>query len=261
MINKTNEKRRKVLKTAGVATVAAGAWHKPILNSVITPAHAQTSVMIVGAGGSSSTPPVVMLNKKSNDIADSVLDAFIPNAHAGIAPDDVRSECAALTDFGDDNTHCVSLSFPSGNDRSGEVTVSVNGPVIYYSPNCRYYDSGAYYYSYRGSFQINDTATATLDDGAFEVVLDNVTVFGSVDDSFENATGTLIYQGPNADIGAESSTNSGTSYCTNFDSYGAYWAAELGSGSTCEIGMGAAGNGDNIVINEDFPDVCDRLSN
>jgi len=44
MINKTNEKRRKVLKTAGVATVAAGAWQKPVLNSVITPAHAQTSM-------------------------------------------------------------------------------------------------------------------------------------------------------------------------------------------------------------------------
>jgi len=265
MINKTNEKRRKVLKTAGVATVAAGAWQKPVLNSVITPAHAQTSMpaptVVVGAGASSSTPPIVMLNRKSNNtIADRALDAVIPPAHAGVEVGGVVNECSALiTNDEDDNTHCVSLSFPNGEDRAGEVTVSVNGPVIYYRPQCRYYDSASsqYYYSYGGSFQINDSVTVMMDDGDFEVTLDGVTVFGSVDNEFENASGTLIYTGPSENIGGLADGYTASYYCQGFDGeYGAYWAAELGTGSTCVVGMGAEGNGNNIVVNEDFPNEC-----
>ena len=50
-IEKTDiKKRQQIIKTLAVGGLAVTAWHKPIINSVILPAHAQTT----GSGGSSS---------------------------------------------------------------------------------------------------------------------------------------------------------------------------------------------------------------
>ena len=254
---KTNEKRRKVLKTAGVATVAAGAWHKPVLNSVITPAHAQTSepvVMISGAGASSDIPVATFNKSNNNNLVDNAIEALVPSAHAGVTRDapsgSLREICEAFTE---NNTHCVELMFPNGDDRNGEVMVSVTGPTIYYGYQCRYYDgvSSTNYYSYQGSFQINSSDTTTMTDGNFEVVLDGVTVLGDIDETFGNASGTMIYTGPTrSDSQFRFFSDSLGSYCDSYDGpSGAYWSAELGDpGGVCVIGSGPSGN---IVVNTD----------
>ena len=51
-----SEKRRKVLKATGAATIAGAAvWQKPMLNSVVLPAHAQTSMVSMPLTFSGST--------------------------------------------------------------------------------------------------------------------------------------------------------------------------------------------------------------
>ena len=252
---KTNEKRRKVLKTAGVATVAAGAWHKPVLNSVVTPAHAQTSepvVMISGAGASSSEPPIAMLNKSNNDsLVDNAIEALVPSAQAGVVAAD---DCPLFVNFRDDNTHCVSLMFPDGTDRNGQVTVTLQGPEIYYNFQCAYQYGGAAYYSYQGSFQINETNTTTMTDGVFEIPLGDATVSGEVDAEFVSASGTMLYTGTITSVGLDSFDNA-SEYCagpSTANGVDAYWAAELGEpGGSCTVGGGAAANGGNIVFNSD----------
>ena len=48
--------RRKALKalTLGTGAVMASQWSKPVVESVILPAHAQTSLLIAAGGGSGS---------------------------------------------------------------------------------------------------------------------------------------------------------------------------------------------------------------
>ena len=248
----TDIKRRKVLKTASVATVAAGAWHKPVLNSVVTPAHAQTSAVapLMGAGASSSTPFLNAsntINNSNNSFAEKAIDALISPANAGLGPD--VDSCLA---FLDDNTHCVSLMFPDGDNRDGMVNVTVNGPELYYGLQCIYfaYSVEGLVYSYAGSLQINDSQTVQMANGVFEVNLGNVIINGTVNDAFDNANGTMLYDGP--DLSLEFDNNG---YCEQDNTVDAYWAAEIGEpGGSCTVGGGAAAdNGINIVVNGQCP--------
>ena len=78
------EKRRKLVKSVAatggaVSAFAGGVWLKPVVNTVILPAHAQTSVNRV----------VMTVNLTTSNVIDSVLDAFIGTAHAGRLPEGV----------------------------------------------------------------------------------------------------------------------------------------------------------------------------
>ncbi len=88
-VSNTNKERRKAVRnliagsglTVGAAT--AGSWVTPVVNAVITPAHAQTSTAMVLSGNaalSPTTPKVVVANTST-----SILDFLVPSAHAGIA--------------------------------------------------------------------------------------------------------------------------------------------------------------------------------
>jgi len=71
--------RRRVLVGGTLTGVAAAVWHKPLMNTISLPAHAQTSVPVVtmtffGAGVATATPITTV---------DSIVNALIPQAHAG----------------------------------------------------------------------------------------------------------------------------------------------------------------------------------
>jgi len=73
---------RNILAGSGLALGAAStdSWVAPVVNSVVAPAHAQTSAPIVLAGNASLTPAA------PRGVANSVLDFLVPAAHAGAAP-------------------------------------------------------------------------------------------------------------------------------------------------------------------------------
>ena len=86
--NKTPEERRKALKKilagTGAVTVAAAApekWTTPVVDSVVLPAHAQTST--------DPTPPTIPLNfSDSSSVLGSntpsdIIDSLVASAHAG----------------------------------------------------------------------------------------------------------------------------------------------------------------------------------
>lgn len=85
--NAAQEARRTLLKKAAassgvVATAAAlpNTWVKPVLNSVITPAHAQTSAPTVGVFSSTGLQASIPLTSEGPQYA--LLDLFFPAAHA-----------------------------------------------------------------------------------------------------------------------------------------------------------------------------------
>lgn len=236
----TNKQRRAVLKTAGVAGAAAGAWHKPVLNAVVSPAHAQTSVVemvepIVVAGASSAEVTDVSLPKSAfHNFAKNSVDALIPTAHAGVEESPVARPCAAFGRFNDDYTHCIELTFPEGENLSGPVEVSLTGPDVYYDYQCAY--SNTYYY--RGVVNFSGMASATLADGSFTVMIGDVELSGTVDEAFEQAAGTMIYTGDSRTFGLDGNN---PYYCTDGDSAGAFWNATL-DGGECAIGSGPGGD-------------------
>lgn len=244
--HETNVGRRKILKTAGSAGAVAGvaAWHKPVLNAVMTPAHAQTSdpVMMVtpiSGAGSSSNNPFMVSNESGglNNIAEKALETVFPSAHAGEDPSgDFSLSCNAFSFDSIDYRHCVTLNFPDGDDRDGMVEVTLTGPDVYYNYRC-FYDSA---YQFEGVINFGDSGSVAMDDGCFSVSLGDVDVFGKINEAFDLATGTMIYTGSkvlNTDL-----FNSYSSPYSCGPSYGegAYWGAELGEpGGSCMIGAGA----------------------
>ena len=97
----SDKSRRKLLKSiaAGSGAIVAGkslpeSWSRPVVDSVMLPAHAQTSFMPV-FGGTSLIPMV--------DADDSILDNLVPTAHAGpiIIPMSSDRGCATLLANGD----------------------------------------------------------------------------------------------------------------------------------------------------------------
>jgi len=59
-LNKTSESRRKTITAAVSSIVVGSVWYKPLVNSIVTPAHAQTSVASTSISGSSGVMSFVM---------------------------------------------------------------------------------------------------------------------------------------------------------------------------------------------------------
>ncbi len=106
--------RRKAVKNilAG-STLAAGAattgtWVKPAVDAVMTPAHAQTSVVVVLAGNAtfSAVGPRVATERSS-----SVLDIFMDSAHAGPAAPNFDGACVSISLNGTAGTFLLTATF------------------------------------------------------------------------------------------------------------------------------------------------------
>jgi len=229
-----NNSRRRVLKKAGVATsvVAASAWVKPSLNSVILPAHAQTS-MVVMMGGATATDPSASINQsRFENIANKALDAVIPQAHAGADPSFNGDICNAFVQNGaDDNTHCVSLELDQAADNAG-FTLTLTGPMIYYNL-CYGEFAGSVYYEGKRSFA--GMTTGNLDGKDLTVSMGDLNFEGTVDDSFTSASGVLFINTRLASSSIGSSYGGNRSFCS--PGYGAYWETSS-EGMACVAGSG-----------------------
>ncbi len=71
---RTNQGRRKVIVGTIAGATAAAVWHKPLLQSVVLPAHAQTSATL-SFFATSATATLVSANNP-------ILDVLIPTAYA-----------------------------------------------------------------------------------------------------------------------------------------------------------------------------------
>ena len=94
----SSENRRKLLKSIAVASgaVIAGkdlpeSWGRPVVDSVMLPAHAQTSNPLVFGGTS----------LRSSDASDFILDTLVPTANAGASLPGSDHGCATLLSNGD----------------------------------------------------------------------------------------------------------------------------------------------------------------
>ncbi len=245
----TNEKRRKVLKTAGIAggVAATGAhWHKPVLDAMLLPAHAQMSMAApVLTGGSSSTAPIVNALDSGNveSIASRVLNSVVPQAHAGLDPANKTPRAGiwrGLVGEVDDYQHCVSLTLPAGEDTPTSVDVTLEGPTVYYDYS--YYEGSppVNYYYYSTNFSGTSMATPLMEIGdrfEFSTVINGVEVCGSIDATLTTASGALILE---SDVGSTFNPNSprvsSTAQTFGGEGYGAYWS--VGGEGSCTPGAG-----------------------
>ena len=253
----TNQKRRKVLKTAGVAggVIAAAQWHKPALDTILLPAHAQTSVAgpTTLVGSSAGVPSVVNANQDNSvdSIASRVLDGIIPAANAGIASagGNPISIWRGLVNDVEDYQHCVNLTLPAGETSPTSVDVSLEGPTIYYDFSS--YDSaGGYYFDQSVNFSGMSTATPLVENGGnfeFSTIINGIEISGSIDSTLSSASGALILQSRIGDVdfaGGNNDQDAGYGGAFRSDGagesgYGAYWAS--GEGSSCTVGAGYSG--------------------
>lgn len=125
-VTQTNvEDRRKAVKNilAGSGVVAGAAtssqWAKPVVDSVLLPAHAQTSDMIVLAGNAGVTPRLASQDKIESK-AESVLDFFIGTANAQAEPS-LAGACLTMTVTG--SAFSLAVEFASA------PTVQLSGTI------------------------------------------------------------------------------------------------------------------------------------
>ena len=237
--------RRKVLKSAGiVGGVAAGAvWHKPAINSVLLPAHAQTSMVSLLGGGSTSMNPFAALpsSNKVEGLAKKLMDQIIPTANA-LEPPPSINVCLAFTDSKrDDYTHCVSLEIPASTGDPETVNVTLAGPTIYAYSNC-YYNDGrdvTYYYTETHNFSgaSNGASLTPVTDGFdFSVTINGIEINGMIDASLDLARGTMVNQTGQTLRTGFSGINA--DFCST--GYGAFWEADLAGASSCSAGAGVS---------------------
>lgn len=248
-----NKSRRRVLKKAGVATsvVAVSAWVKPSLNTVILPAHAQTSMMNLMMSGGTSSDFTSNSKNRFNNIANKALNAIIPEAHAGLNFN--GSICNAFIENGnDDNTHCVSLELDEAADDAG-FTLTLTGPPIYYNFCTNYYDyySGTYTAYYEGTKMFGSSVNGTLNGKNIEVLMGDVQFEGSVTDDFTSASGVLFINSRAGSVGIGSRNGRNSQFCS--PGYGAYWETSS-SGAACVIGTGVmpSSYSDAVGVNDSF---------
>ena len=111
---KSDDRRRKLLKTiaAGSGLIAAGkslpdSWSRPVVDSIMLPAHAQTSGRIFTGSGN-----VVIEGKSNSDTRFAALtDTLIPEAHAQAMVFPEYAGCAIEVDGGFD-VWITYLTFP-----------------------------------------------------------------------------------------------------------------------------------------------------
>ena len=237
----TNKSRRKVLQKAGVAggAAAVAAWTKPTLNSVVIPAHAQTTGPQTLGGATSTQPISSVSNSRNQSIAGRALDALIPEAQAGLSG--FSGNCGLFTVNGpDDYTHCITLTIDEMTPGSG-FSFDLTGPDIYYG-YCRYDTSYTYYY---GVTNLTGSTTGTLNGLGFTVSIGDFEFVGTVADDFSSASGTVEQvSGPSRSVGNFSQGSS--AFCST--GYGAYWSVNL-DGSSCNLGAGVSrSSGRDIII-------------
>ena len=228
--SKISERRRKLLKTSGVVggAAAVGAWSKPMLDSVMTPAHAEMSVPVVldGSSSSSSTPITGNDNSLLNSIAEKFSNALVSDAHAGVTP-----SLNEISDFFYDSdsgnfSHCISVSLPSGEDPEGNIDIQLNSPDIWYQSDGSCYYSGYYYFDSLVNF--SGSASGSLANRDFSIPVGDIRIVGTVSSDYSQAAGVLYYTGSGQNAGR---------FNTIYSGYGAYWEADL-SGGTCTAGEG-----------------------
>lgn len=138
----SNQNRRKLLKSiaAGTGAVVAGKslpenWTKPVVDSVILPTHAQTSMRLFAGDG------IVQASISDGSLGlASLASGLINAAHAGVEPGQARGTFCA-TEMGDS----IEIKFQNNQDtvlRMGTVPVSGEGTIssVAFSPD---YDCGA----------------------------------------------------------------------------------------------------------------------
>lgn len=240
--------RRAALAKAGFAgtAVAGGLWTKPIVNSLVLPAHAQTTVngpvAISMTGPSSNQDPVVSNHKQKGEasLLARALDTVVSPAVAAAERPMVHGHTISLgARFANNSTFllCVSLDFPEGNMPSGPVNVTVNGPEIYF------YNYGGYSgipgpLGPRLDYQLSGSTSTNLEgpegrdfDVTFDVPSlnsDGLRVVGCVTDAdFSSANG---YMHVTNSVGRNSDNT--------FEQAGYGGAFSVASGAPCTVGSG-----------------------
>ena len=271
----TNKKRRKVLKTGGVLSgaIAAAHWHKPVLDSVVTPAHAQTTTGMsdddnTGDMGDDDMPmPTTLLGATSglashtafnnqieskSNIASKLVDSLIPEAHAAPVPvnSDPEDIWRGLVNDVEQYQHCIELTLPA-EEPPTTVDVTLTGPDVYYGIDGYAGAPATYYYFYSNNFS-GAAMGAPLTDNAgefeFSVEINGLTISGSIDSTLSNAEGSAIITTPlivngNVAVSGNSFDEAGyggafESKASGFTGYGAYWATTVGG--SCSPGEGQA---------------------
>jgi hypothetical protein len=77
-LGSVNAHRRTAVFGAIAGASATAVWHKPIIQSIVLPAHAQTSTTVTFFAASAVVTPITK--------SDWLLDAVIPSAYAGVEP-------------------------------------------------------------------------------------------------------------------------------------------------------------------------------
>jgi hypothetical protein len=132
-----SNKARRNLLLGGAAGVALGAWHTPIVKSVITPAHAQTTtddsgLPLLGPGPFFSAPTITNNQASPN----SILDVIIPKAYAGRRP--LSSVYSQVTPVGANQYRVEIRNGKNTLARIGTLTVGVAGVLVPEGRTCRF---------------------------------------------------------------------------------------------------------------------------
>jgi hypothetical protein len=111
---------RSIIAGSGITAAAtAGIWTKPVLDAVILPAHAQTSVAAVMLAGNVSSSPTASYTAP---IQNSVLDFFVGSVHAQSSGLDLGGACITMAVEG--NQFSATLEFVADPAITLEGTVS-----------------------------------------------------------------------------------------------------------------------------------------
>ena len=111
----TSEGRRRLLKTLAVGGATAALlpekWVTPVIDKILVPAHAQTSVVNPFVGIYSNNGPQVGFGYNPSNLFERLADALIPSAHAALS-----IQCP---------DHCVAFQV----FENATVNVWVDGPL------------------------------------------------------------------------------------------------------------------------------------
>jgi hypothetical protein len=199
----TDSRRRGAIKAAGIAggVAATGVWVKPVVESVVLPAHGQTTgedpddgPQVSALRGPTSGSDDIVMHRGGDtgerSIAETLLEAAVPAAVAGANLPSVN-----VRDFFNlpELRNCVTLEFPVGNIPSGPINVTISGPPVY---SAAYNFGGSYYYPVL-SYQFQGSQGGNLGgpDGLdFDLNFGDFSVAGCItDNDFTGAVGYVYW--------------------------------------------------------------------